>query len=137
IHYHLLWLLDGQGHAVALLDNLDDVERDLIERSNVFMNQFNDLYKKALEFSGYQRTCLVEFPALARLNRQAEAQMTMFKEFLDYLEELVASKQALGTLSPLMPDHMAREECYYLTKLAQVSGVKKPDCDPGEPRVES
>jgi hypothetical protein len=136
LHYHLLWLLDAEGHAVALLDNLDNVERDLIERSNVFMNQFNDLYKKALELSGYQRTCLVEFPALARFNRQVDTQMIIFKEFLDLLEELVASKQALGTLTPLMPDHMAREECYYLTKLSQVAAVKKPECDPGEPRVE-
>jgi hypothetical protein len=39
------------------------------------------------------------------------------------------------TLNPLFPDHMMREECYYLTKLAQVSEVRQPQCDPAKQRV--
>ena len=45
--------------------------------------------------------------------------------------------KVLSTLTPLMPDHMLREECYYLIKLAQSSEVRMPDCDPTRPRVES
>jgi hypothetical protein len=40
------------------------------------------------------------------------------------------SKEALGIIMPLMLDHMYREECYYLTKLAEVSEVKRPECNP-------
>jgi hypothetical protein len=43
---------------------------------------------------------------------------------------------AMGTLTALTSDHILREECYFLTKLAQVSEIKPPECDPARPRVE-
>jgi hypothetical protein len=37
-----------------------------------------------------------------------------------------------------MADHMAREECYYLMKLAESTEVvKAPYCDPTKPRTKS
>ena len=62
--------------------------------------------------------------------------MTYFKEFLKELEIGVAEKKILSILSPLVPDHMFREECYYLTKLSMVANTKEPDCDPRKARVE-
>jgi cell division protease FtsH len=59
-----------------------------------------------------------------------------FMEFLNALKEARLSKEVLGRITPIIPDHMYREECYYLTKLSQVSSVKKPGCDPGKPRIE-
>jgi hypothetical protein len=36
-----------------------------------------------------------------------------------------------------MADHMAREECYYLQKLAQSTKVvEQPTCNPTKPRTE-
>lgn len=46
------------------------------------------------------------------------------------------SKRALGTLMPLMADHMFREECYYLTQFSMKTNVSKPPCDPTAPRLE-
>ncbi|NIK15192.1 hypothetical protein BDD39_001702 [Saccharococcus thermophilus] len=47
------------------------------------------------------------------------------------------NKEVLGVLTPLMADHMAREECYYLQKLAETTNdVKQPACDPTKPRTE-
>lgn len=85
---------------------------------------------------GYMRTGLNKFPALSKLNQDADEEMLCFKKFLKELEKLVKEKKVLGTLQPLMLDHIYREECYYLTKLSMVSEVKRPDCDPGEPRIE-
>jgi hypothetical protein len=62
--------------------------------------------------------------------------MLLFMEFLKELEEMGLTREILGALMPLMADHMAREECYYLTKLSWVSEVKTPICDPAKPRVE-
>lgn len=45
--------------------------------------------------------------------------MSLFKTFLNELEEMEINAESLGVLSPLMADHMAREEQYYLMKLAQ------------------
>ncbi|KMT20781.1 DUF2935 domain-containing protein [Clostridium cylindrosporum] len=133
---HLLWLLDGAGHARAISARLDDTEKELINKSNIYEKVFTNLYLKSIEFNGYRRTGLCDFPALRKLNEDADEKMTLFKKFLKELEEGVTEKKVLSSLSPLVPDHMFREECYYLTKLSMVANINKPGCNPGKPRVE-
>lgn len=85
--------------------------------------------------AGYLRTNLSTFPALEKMNADVTLEIKLFQHFLLELEELELSAQALGTLSPLMADHMWREECYYLTKLAESTKTEKPNCDPAKPRL--
>lgn len=136
VHQHLLWLLDASGHATAISNHLDDTEMKTIKQSMRFSKDFKELYLKTVEFAGYLRTNLVEFPALSKLNKDAELEICLFMGFLKELEGLQFNKQVLGILTPLLLDHMFREECYYLHKLSEVSDVKKPDCDPGKPRAD-
>ena len=137
VHHHLLWVSDAVGHAATLACEVDLVEADLKQDGECFAQDFKELYLKALEIKGYLRTGLDEFPALSRYNRQVETKILSFNQYLCELLNLVASKQALSILTPLVPDHMLREECYFLTKLAQVSDVKMPECDPTKPRIKS
>ncbi|MFD2613302.1 DUF2935 domain-containing protein [Paenibacillus gansuensis] len=136
VHHHLLWLTDATGHAAAVAQELDPVEKPLINKSMQFEKQFQQYYLKAVELAGYMRTNLQQFPALSRFNKEVELEMLLFREFLSEIEEMRLTKEALGRLNPLLPDHMAREECYYLMKLSQVSEVSSPGCDPTAPRVE-
>lgn len=137
LHYHLLWLTDAVGHAASVTANLDLIEKDMIDKSNYFESQFIDLLLKATIMNGYIRTQLNNFPALSRLNKQVETIITSFKDFLVEIRDQRINGQILGTLFPLMADHMAREECYYLWKLSQTAGLaKRPDCDPTSPRIE-
>lgn len=136
IYHHLLWLPDAAGHAGAISDSLDKIEKTLKEISNGFVETFDSMHIRATELYGYMRTGVMEFPALNRLNMDVEKEMTLFKGFLKELEELIKNKEVLGTLTPLFIDHMYREECYYLTKLSQVSGVTQPKCDPTKERNE-
>ena len=136
VQYHLLWLLDAAGHADAIAGSLDLVEKRLREKSERFTKQFEEYYIKAAEFCGYLRTNLQRFPALSRFNLQVECEIKLFMAFLCELEEMVKANTLLSTLSPLLLDHMAREECYYLFKLSQVSEVTPPNCDPTKPRPE-
>jgi hypothetical protein len=62
--------------------------------------------------------------------------MICFRKYLKELEVGILEKEILGTLSPLMADHMSREECYYLTKLSIVAGTRNPECNPAKPRIE-
>jgi hypothetical protein len=137
LHHHLLWLLDAAGHAGAITDNLDRGEKNLKEKGQDYVKQWEDFYLKAVELVGYLRTKQYEFPALSRFNNQVELEMAIFKGFLNELEEMELNKELLGVLTPLMADHMAREECYYLTKLSQsTKDVTPPTCDPTKPRTE-
>ncbi|PTX55129.1 protein of unknown function (DUF2935) [Melghirimyces profundicolus] len=136
VHHHLLWLQDAYGHSSALAGNLDFVEKSWKKKSDRFTQHFEAFYLKAVELAGYLRTCLADFPALRRFHREVELEMALFQNFLQELEEFRLNKEVLGVLTPLMADHMFREECYYLTKLAASSHTQSPPCDPAEPRQE-
>lgn len=133
-HYHLLWLLDAVGHADAIATSLDAVEKPLRAQSQSFTRDFEYSYQKALEIAGFARA-VQHYPAIAQFNHEAAAQILQFKQFLTQLQEMILNKTVLGILDPLIPDHMLREECYYLAKLSTVSDVKSPSCDPGKPRI--
>jgi hypothetical protein len=138
LHHDLLWLIDAAGHAGAIDANLDRVEKDLKQKSQMFTKQFEEFYLKAIEMAGYLRTNLRTFPALARFHHDIDLELTIFKAFLREIEELELTKQTLSVLTPLMADHMAREECYYLMKLSESTEVvNTPDCDPTKPRTKS
>jgi hypothetical protein len=136
LHHHSIWLVDAAGHAGAIDSNLDQVEKQLKKQSQQYMKKFEAFYLKALELCGYLRTRLNEFPALTKFNQDVSLEMRLFMNFLHELEELELTNQALGTMAPLMADHMFREECYYLVKLAQSTQMNPPDCNPAKPRIE-
>ncbi|MFC5649210.1 DUF2935 domain-containing protein [Paenibacillus solisilvae] len=136
IHQHLLWLQDAVGHAGTFSGEFDLVEKSWKNKSGEFELYFQNCYFKAIELAGYMRTNLADFPALRRFNQEANTVMLLFMKFLSEVEELTVRKELLGTLTQLVPDHMYREECYYLTKLSQAAaGVPRPDCDPTKPRA--
>jgi hypothetical protein len=136
IHHHMLWLQDAYGHSATISQVADFSEVEIRERSDSFTHDFESLYLKAVELAGYLRTHLDRFPALDRFNHQVDLEMRLFQDFLNEIQELELSNQVLGALSPLMPDHMWREECYYLMKLSGVTELTAPACDPTRPRVE-
>ncbi|MDR6998242.1 DUF2935 domain-containing protein [Neobacillus niacini] len=135
LHHHLVWIMDAAGHSSAISANLDSVEKRLKEKSDSYTKHFEDFYLKAVEMAGFLRTQLTNFPALEKLNSDVTLEIKLFQNFLHEIEELELSAQALGTFSPLMADHMSREECYYLMKLAESTKVDNPDCDPTKPRL--
>jgi hypothetical protein len=137
LHHDFLWLPDAAGHAAAIASDLDSVERQLIKQSEKFRKHFEQLYMKSIEMAGYMRTNLKDFPAFLRLHKEVDLEMKLFVGFLNELEEMEFSAEVLDRISPLMPDHMMREECYYLMKLAQLGLVSEPNCQPDKPRVES
>ncbi|WP_018132680.1 DUF2935 domain-containing protein [Effusibacillus pohliae] len=130
VHHHLVWLPDAAGHAATISDATDMAEKRIIEQSDRFTKHFEQFYLKAVEVAGYLRSGLDRFPALARFNRETELEIKLFIHFLREIEEMRLTDELLGTISPLMADHMAREECYYLIKLAQVSELTPPGAHP-------
>ncbi|GMK44321.1 DUF2935 domain-containing protein [Paenibacillus glycanilyticus] len=136
LHHDFLWLPDAAGHAAAIGSDLDFVEKPLIKQTQLFEERFNQLYLKSIEMAGYMRTELKDFPAFRRLHKEVDVEMKLFVAFLKELEELEVTDEVLDRISPLMPDHMMREECYYLTKLAQLGLVPNPNCQADKPRVQ-
>lgn len=136
LHHDLLWLPDAAGHAGVIASDLDMVEKRLIHKSKDFEKHFEAFYLKAIEMAGYIRTNLREFPAFHRFHKEINLEMRLFMAFLAELEEAEITSEVLDRISPLIPDHMMREECYYLRKLAKSGMITDPNCDPTRPRVE-
>jgi hypothetical protein len=136
LHHHLIWLLDAAGHAGAISDTLDATEKQFKFKSALFTKQFEDFYLKAVELSGYLRANIDSFPALTKMNKDVELEIELFRGFLQEVKEMELTNQMLSTFSPLMADHMMREECYYLMKVAQSANTKIPTCDAIKPRLE-
>lgn len=118
ISLHLLWLPDAEGHAVSIKSALDPIEKKPIKELKELKKKFNALFMKALEFKGYLRA-LSDFPALNQLNDEVNNEMNIFIRLLNEIKDLRMIPELLGTIQPLMLDHMIREELYYLNKLAQ------------------
>ncbi|UVI33653.1 DUF2935 domain-containing protein [Paenibacillus spongiae] len=137
LHHDFLWLPDAAGHAAAIASNLDAVEKRLIHKSEQFEAHFQQLYIKSIEMAGYMRTQLKDFPAFRRLHKEVDIEMKLFVAFLNELEEMELTAEVLDRISPLMPDHMMREECYYLTKLAHLGLVPNPECKADRPRIQA
>lgn len=137
LHHDFLWLPDASGHAAAIASDLDAVEKSLIRKSEYFEAHFQQLYIKSIEMAGYMRTQLKDFPAFRRLHKEIDLEIKLFVAFLKELKEMEITAEVLDRISPLMPDHMMREECYYLTKLAQLGLVPNPNCRADRPRVEA
>ena len=137
LHHDLLWLLDAAGHAGAIDSRLDDVEKNLKKASRSFKEDWEAFYFTAIEMAGYLRTNVMKFPALERFHNDINLEMNLFKVFLDELEAMGLTKEMLGTLTPLMADHMRREETYYIMKLAETTDIPPPKGDPTKPRVSS
>lgn len=136
LHHDLLWLLDAAGHAGTIDANMDRVEKQLKKKSRKFLKDWEAFYLKAVELTGFLRTNAAKFPALDKFHNDVYLEMTIFKTFLNELEEMGLKKETLGVFTPLMADHMAREECYYLMKLAESAGTPDPDCNPAKERVQ-
>jgi hypothetical protein len=137
LHYHMLWLSDAVNHAASVIAETDFIEKDLTNLANQFEKQFQDLDTKSIIMNGFLRTGLDSFPSLDRFNEQTGSIMNEFMDFLGMIRDQRMDGKVLGTIMPLMADHMYREECYYLLKLSQsTDNIRKPDCDPASPRLE-
>lgn len=117
LHHHMLWLTDASGHAEVIQDELND--KYLKQKGQEFQNHFDQFYTKAVELSGYLKTNLHSFPALDKFNSHVELERKLFHTFLNEIDDMNLSVNLLDNFADLMADHMAREEQYYVQKLAE------------------
>ena len=114
---HELWIMDAAGHCEIIMSELDPIEVISKKTFKKQKNQFHMLYKKTEEFIKYVNRLNTDFPAINSLNQSAITEIGTFNKLLNELLELRLNKRILGTISPLLINHMIREEAYYLRKL--------------------
>jgi hypothetical protein len=129
LHYHLMWLWTCSVHADAVNVMVDPSERDTLRQFHRYMRSFTNLYLQALEFSDFIKTGLQDFPALSRFNQRVEAAAEEFASDLLKLETASKENKILGSFYPLILNHMYREACFFITKLAESNDIEPPSCE--------
>lgn len=122
LRLHTIWLPDASGHASFVAAELDSVEREYIKEADKFTEKFDNLFKKAFSmYSMYERTRVLD-GAIHHLNEQVKNALREFIVFLEAIEELNIECSILpsGTFSPLIANHMMREEGYYIYKISEL-----------------
>jgi hypothetical protein len=118
LHHHLVWLPDAAGHAAALHGGLDEPEKKLQDTTKSFKEIFSGMHLKAIELYTMLRVAPRMTGALRRLNRDAMAEIGLFRAFLTELREHLEGCEVLTVnLMPQLADHMLREELYYTEKI--------------------
>ena len=130
IPLHLLWLIDAAGHAEIISNGLNYSNTDLKYKTFSYQKEFVNLYVRAAEMKGFFRIGENNFPSFEQFNADVSERLTDFTEFFVELDSKIRDDRVPTTVTSLMLDHMYREECYYLTKLATVCTIKPPNCDP-------
>ncbi|KZL94018.1 DUF2935 domain-containing protein [Clostridium magnum] len=113
------WIADGSGHASTYASFLDPTESILRDEALAFKMKFDMLSVKANELQMMMMQSESGESALIMLAAQVE---DLMKKFILYLEKMLKHRSeckvmAIGTLSPLLPNHMIREHKYSLNKI--------------------
>lgn len=134
---HYLWNSDAAGHAIAIVQTIDPVEKKLMKKLKKVHKTFEALFIKSLEMIGYFRSGLQDFPSIEKLNREVTDELIVFTEILNTIREERLTSELLGVINPLMVDHMIRESSYALQKIQEAEGrpISLPH-DPTAPRIE-
>lgn len=114
---HNLWLTDAAGHAAALQARLDPTEAELRQQAAHFEHLFNGLHRRAWELWRMLERHLRPVPALRALTRAAIHHTDLFRQWLERLARELVEARVLTHATPLLVEHMVREEMYYLEKL--------------------
>lgn len=115
-----VWLPDAAGHAAGIISELDGTETELIKEAEEFKNSFEHLFIKADELGKMlARACLTN-GSLKYMNEQVENKIKEFILYLEKVKKLRMECKALGVIKPLIPDHMIREEKYFLARIRKV-----------------
>lgn len=115
-----LWITDAAGHAAIIASDLDPTEKIFINEAQEFEKVFNWLSLKTEELSKMLVRTGLSDGSLELLNEQAIKKLEEFTCFLARLRDLKARCKVLGILKLLIPDHMIREQNYYLQELKSI-----------------
>jgi hypothetical protein len=117
INLHKIWLADASGHASSIAAFLDPTEKEEIKIADKFAEDFNNLLIKVNELGIMLERTELDNGALKFLNEQVKMKISDFIYFLSNIRELTTHCELLGVVKPIYPDHMIREEQYYLSNI--------------------
>lgn len=110
---HKLWLVDTEGHLATIIAHLDPVEKHLKTKLKENKKHIHHVWCMVEEFIGYLRA-VDDFTQLQRVSDLSREQVIVYLNLITEVNELYNAGLLCSTLTPLMLDHMYREQKWYL-----------------------
>jgi hypothetical protein len=116
-----LWISDSAGHAAFTIAFLEPVEELYIQQAMIFKMNFEKLTIKAAELQMMLMYTGLDDGVLKHLGQEAIQLMTDFICFCEKIKELrgACKIMAMGTFTPLVPDHFIREHMHWIMKIKE------------------
>lgn len=122
LHLNRLWLSDAAGHSAMLYRVLDPHEYRLLMELQQYENAFNCLFIESYGKTEMYGAVRDDFPSLYGMENDARGVVQTHIDLLKSLENQIGSCTVQNNGTPLLPNHMIREETYFLNRVAQVLG---------------
>ena len=114
---NLFWIQIQQEHTLFIRQMLDPSERTLIQSTQGFVNEFNDLV-----LTGYEYVSMLHqqgpVSAYRRFLKDVKDSVTELRDFEQAAYMLAKECQLLGIMPALLADHVKREAEHYLMILS-------------------
>ncbi len=127
------WIHLMSDHCDFIRQMLDPSEAILIETSEGFGSEFDELFRQSIDFSSMLRGCNASVPAFGRFLQDSRAASVRLRDFNRALYCMVEEKKVLGLINALFADHIRREADHFLMIVAmlendlQTSGYTCPN----------
>lgn len=122
LHLNRIWLADAAGHSAMMYRVLDPLEYRQLMELKQYEEIFNHQFIKAVAKDQMYRAVGRGFPSLYGFINEARAAVQAHIDLLRNLEKAIGSCSLENNGNPLLPNHMVREETYFLTRLALLLG---------------
>ncbi len=120
LHLMRLWIPDAATHSAMLYRVLDPDEHKLLQELQNYEWNFNLMFLKTILKTQMYEKLAADFPSLYEMIPEARQSVESHIVLLNAMERRLESCTVENTGSPLMADHMLREERYFLNQLTQL-----------------
>lgn len=115
------WNSDSAAHAALMASFLDPNEELYIEQALAFKMNFLKLTNKTSELQMMLMFTGLQDGTLMQLGQESIQMLTEFNVLCEKIRELRQSCRvmAMGTFTPLVPDHFIREQTHWIMKIKE------------------
>jgi hypothetical protein len=114
------WVRLMSDHSDFIRQMLDPSEAILIETTEGFAGEFDELFRQSVDFSSMLRGANCSVPAFGRFLQDTRVAGMRLRDFQRGLHSMLEDKKVLGLITPLYADHVRREADHFLMVAAML-----------------
>ena len=125
------WIRLMSDHSDFIRQMLDPSEAILIDTTEGFSGEFDELFRQSIDFTSMLRSANGGVPAFGRFLQDSRVAGMRLRDFKRALHTMLEEKKVLSLMTPLFADHIRREADHFLMVLAMLENDLQTSGDKG------